>query len=67
MVLCGEMIGDEENPPGDLVRVDVEEILELQHEMLTEKQEAQKIRRKTMIENRMAGAFFATELDPEDV
>ena len=53
MVLCGE-VRDEDRPPapvgGHLVRVEVEEILELQHQLLTAKQEEERLRRKALID-----------------
>lgn len=61
MVLCGE-VKDEEDP-GNLIRVEVDEILELQHVQLTEKQETERIRRKAMHET---GMSFNYEAERED-
>lgn len=64
MVLCGEVQEPTEDGSGDhLIQVDVDEILELQHMQLTEKQETERIRRKAMQEN---GMPFNCETERED-
>lgn len=62
MVLCGE-VHDEETPAGHLVRVDVDEILELQQLQLTEKQETERIKRKVMLDT---GLVFHHDADRDD-
>ena len=61
MVLCGEVKDEEES--ADLTRVDVDEILELQHAQLTDRQDRERIRRKAMQEN---GMSFHPDADKED-
>ena len=71
MVLCGEVRGDDEQVPvvagrtvaaPQLQRVQVEEILELQHEQLTQRRESERIRRKAMSENGIPVNFEADRI-----
>jgi U6 snRNA-associated Sm-like protein LSm1 len=67
MVLCGE-VRDMDHASGDasinLIRVPVDEILELQHSHLSEKQESDRLRRKAMADNGMS--FFQDQADRDD-